>query len=128
MIPMENDHDYRQFVFRMVEARQPEEKPWLQFRETLDTAILGTLSASVDVVVLIIGVSEMLKFSLAEWQGMMLMLGIAAIVGELLGVAGLTIGRVKNGAISPLAAIGTVACFIQMYLLFGKFILLRLQG
>jgi hypothetical protein len=113
---MENGHDYRQLVFRMAEASQPEKKSWTQFRETLDTTILGTLSASVGVVVLTIGVSGMLRFSRAEWQGMMLMLGIAAIVGGMLGVAGLTIGRVRNGAISPLAALGTVACFIQMFL------------
>jgi hypothetical protein len=125
---MENDRDYRQFVFRMVEARQPEEKSWIQFRETLDTTILGTLSASVGVVVLIIGVSGVLRFSRAEWQGTMLMLGIAAIVGETLGVAGLTIGKVRNGAISPLAAFGTVACFILMDLLFGEFVLMHLQG
>ena len=109
---MENDHDYRQFVFRMVEARQPEVESWIRFRETLDTTILGTLSASVGVVVLIIGVSGILRFRRADWQGMMLMLGIAAIVGETLGVAGLTNGRVRNGAISPLSALGTVACFI----------------
>jgi hypothetical protein len=125
---MENDHDYRQFVFRMVEARQPEAKSRIQFRETLDTTILGTLSASIGVVVLIIGVSAILRFSRAEWQGMMLMLGIAAIVGGMLGVAGLTIGRVRNGAISPLAALGTVACFIQMHLVIGEFVLRQLQG
>jgi hypothetical protein len=125
---MENDHDYRQFVFRMVEARQPEAKSRIQFRETLDTTILGTLSASIGVVVLIIGVSAILRFSRAEWQGMMLMLGIAAIVGGMLGVAGLTIGRVRNGAISPLAALGTVACFIQMQLVSGELVLRQLQG
>ena len=38
---MEKDHAYRQFVLRMTEARRPEEKSWIRFQETLETAILG---------------------------------------------------------------------------------------
>jgi hypothetical protein len=128
---MENGHDYRQLVFKMAEASQPEKQSWTQFQETLDTTVLGTLSTSVGVVVLIIGVSGILGFHRAESHNQMLgntMLGIAAIVGEMLGVAGLTIGRVRNGTISPLAALGTVTCLLQMYLFFGEFMLLHLPG
>ena len=114
---MENGNGYRQFVFKMAEASQPEKKSWLQFRETLDTTILGTLSTSIGVVVLIIGISDILGIRRADWHGLKLgnaELGVAAIVGELLGVAGLTVGRVRHGTVSPLAALGTAICLIQM--------------
>ena len=50
---MQDGGDFRQFVFKVAEASQPEQKRWLRFRETLDTTILGTLSTSLGVVVLV---------------------------------------------------------------------------
>jgi hypothetical protein len=117
---MENGRDYRLLVFKMAEASQPERKSTVRFRETLDTTILGTLSTSVGVIVLMIWISGI--------QGFQTVLEVAAIAGEMLGVSGLTIGRLRNGTIAPLAALGTAICLILMYLFFGQFVLVHLQG
>ena len=126
---MENVHDYRQLVFKLADASQPEQKSWLRFRETLDTAILGTLSTSVGVIILIIGISSTLQR--VGWYELVLAypaLGVGAIAGEMLGVGGLMVGRVRNDAVSPLAALGTAICLIQMYLFFVHFVWTHLQG
>jgi hypothetical protein len=112
---MENGRDYRQLVFKMAEASQPEKKSWVRFQETLDTTILGTLSTSVGVIVLIFGIYGILRFprvGLHDPMGVNTFLGIAVIAGEMLGVAGLTIGRLRDGTISPLAALGTAICLV----------------
>jgi hypothetical protein len=119
---MENSHDYRQLVFKMAEASQPEKKSGIQFRETLESTILRILSTSRGIVVLTMGVSGILGSRAAE-------LGIAAIIGEMQGAAGVTIGRARNGTISPLAALGTALNLILiMYLFFGQFVLIHFQG
>jgi hypothetical protein len=128
---MENGRDYRQLVFKMAEASQPEKKSWVRFQETLDTTILGTLSTSVGVIVLIYGIYGVLRFprvGLHEPMGVNAVLGIAALTGEMLGVAGLAIGRLRDGTISPLAAFGTAICLLVMYLFFVQFALAHLQG
>jgi hypothetical protein len=126
---MEQGQDFRQIVFRMAEANQPTKKSWLKFRETLGTMICGTLSTSIGVVVLILGVVGASGFRSASWHdlfhgGFLLSFnyGMASIVGEGLGLAGLAIGKLRDGAISPLSAVGTVVCLAQMYLLFGQFL------
>jgi hypothetical protein len=127
---MENGHDYRQLVFKMAEASQPEMKSWIKFRETIGTAILGTISTSVGVVVLINGVADMLRGRRVESHDPMLLnsaLGAAAVVGAIIGLAGLTLGRVRNSTISPLATLGTAVCLIQIYLSFGQFVMMLLQ-
>jgi hypothetical protein len=77
----------------MAEASQPEKKSSVRFRETLDTIILGTPSTSIGVLVLIIWNSDI--------QGFRTVLGVAALAGEMHGVAGLTIGRLRNGTSHP---------------------------
>jgi hypothetical protein len=128
---MENGRNYHQLVFKMAEASQPDQKSWMRFLETLDTAILGTLSTSVGVIVLIVGISGIVGIQRVGWYDLVVgnpALGVAVIAGEMLGVAGLTIGRVRNGVISPLATLGTAICLIQMYLFFGHFVWAHLHG
>ena len=52
---MQQGQDFRRIVFRMAEASQPHKRRWWKVRETLDTMILGTLSTSVGVVIVIVG-------------------------------------------------------------------------
>ena len=36
--------------------------------------------------------------------------GIAAVIGEFLGLAGILVGRSRNGTISVISIVGTVLC------------------
>jgi hypothetical protein len=130
---MQQSQDYRRIFFRMAEASQPQKRVRLKFRETLDTMILGTLSTSVGVVVLVIGLVGAVGVRRMEWHDLVegtpvpaFSFGIASIVGEGLGLAGLALGRFRGGVISPLSAVGTLVCLCQMCLFFGQFLLLGL--
>lgn len=131
---MQDGGDFRQFVFKMAEANRPEQKRWLRFQETLDTTILGTLSTSLGVVVLVIGLLGSFGIGRLGWHEQVrgkpmpsTTFGLAAIVGEMLGVAGLTLGQMRGRTIPPLSALGTLICLIQMYLVFGQFLFLSLS-
>ena len=51
--------------------------------------------------------------------------GVVAIIGEMLGVAGLTLGQLRGERFAALRT-GTIACLFQMYLFFGQFIFLSI--
>jgi hypothetical protein len=129
---MEDGGEFRQFVFKMAEASRSERKLWHRFRETLDTTILGVLSTSLGLIVLGIGVLG--AIGRIEWHEQVrgrpepsVMLGIVVIVGEILGVAGLALGQMRGGMIPPLCAVGTIVCLVQMYFVFGQFLLSSLR-
>ncbi len=127
---MEKGQDFRQIVFKIAEANQTGKKHWLRFRETLDTAILGTLSTSIGVVLLLAVIAGALGVERNQWRALMdeggvpsFTYGIAAIVGEALGLIGLGLGRLRGAAFSPLSAVGTLVCLIQIYLFFLQFLM-----
>jgi len=123
---MHADQNYLQLLLKLAEANQPSKKRWIKFRETLDTAILGTISTAVGTVALIVvieclatGYKEGLHDRLGPVPDLGIM-GIAVIVGEGLGLAGLALGKLRDGTISPLSAIGTIVGLIGLY--FGQFV------
>lgn len=123
---MQDRGDLRQFVFKVAAASRQDKKRWRRFRETLDTAILGTLSASLGVVVLVVGVLGMMGVAHIGWGEQLRgqpqlspILPILVSIGEVLGLAGLAFGRIRRGTISPLCAAGTIVCLIPMFLHFG---------
>lgn len=131
---MQEGGEFRQFVLKMADTGRPERKFWDRFRETLDTAILGTLSTTLGVLVIIIGVRDVLGIPRVGWLELvhgrlepLTMLGIVVIVGEILGVAGLAVGQMRGGVIPPLCAVGTIVCLVQMFSVFGQFLLLSLR-
>jgi hypothetical protein len=65
---VEDGGEYRQFFIKMAEASRPDRKRWLRFRETLDTTILGTLSTSMRVVVLMIGLISLFGIGRIGWH------------------------------------------------------------
>jgi hypothetical protein len=98
-------------------------------RESLDTFVLGSLSTSVGVVVLIALISEIRGHHVGGWfeepirsQGghviPSLTCAIAAVAGECLGLAGILLARSRERAISPLATWGTTLCMVHMHILF----------
>jgi hypothetical protein len=126
---MPSDSDYRQLSLKMGQT-SPDRVEWKRiFRESLDTLILGSLSASIGVVVLIAILSGMVGRPVQGWNeppiasgGKYLIptidCGIAAVVGEFLGLAGILVGQVRRGALSPLSMLGTIICLAHMYLFF----------
>jgi hypothetical protein len=129
---MEPGQDYRRIFYRLAEASQAQQKRWLKFRETWDTMILGTLSTSVGVVVLIFAFQGAFGIRSGEWHELWPgapvpspRLAIASVVGEVLGVAGLALGKIRGDVISPLSAVGTIVCLIQIYLFLGQFIIMH---
>jgi ABC-type Fe3+ transport system permease subunit len=112
--PMQDGVDFRQFMYKVSEASQPDEKNWLRFRETLATAILGTLSNFAVVVVLIIFLRTGVNWNQPLER---LVPSSVAISGELLGVSGVSLGRWRGGTVSPLSAAGTIASLIAMSLI-----------
>jgi type IV secretory pathway VirB2 component (pilin) len=131
---MEQSQDFRKMVFRMAEAAEPKPRRWLKLRESVETMILGTLSTSVGVIVLIVGLQGLLGIQNSQWhdlwQGVPVLsprFAVASIIGEVLGLAGLTLGKIRLSAISPLSAVGTIVCLIQMYLFFAQIIYMQFR-
>ena len=64
---MHDGGDFRQFVCRVAAASRPEKTSWLRFRESVDTMILGTLSTSLGVIVLVLGLLAVLGVGRIGW-------------------------------------------------------------
>ena len=126
---MPSDSENRQLFLRMGQSNPVPEERKKRFRESLDTLILGSLSTSIGIVVMIALLSGMVgrpvqglnKAPIASGGRYLIPnsdCGIAAVVGEFLGLAGMLVGQVRRGAISPLSTLGTVICLSHMYIFF----------
>jgi hypothetical protein len=100
-----------------------------RFRESLDTLILGVLSASIGTVLLIAlfsgvvrppipGRNERAISASALYYNPSKDCAILALIGEGLGLAGLLLARYRHGTISPLSALGTALCLLHIDLFF----------
>jgi hypothetical protein len=81
------------------------------FRESLDTLVLGAVSSSLGVMVLMvmgIGIGGIPARGFLDHTGVW---GLTAAVGEMLGLAGLLLARKRHGVIAPLSLLGTLVCF-----------------
>jgi len=101
----------------------------LLVRESWDSLILGAFSISVGVVVLIAMATGRVGLSPPGWTEPTIAgragdlipkgsLGVAAMIGEFLGLAGIWLARSRHGAISPLSILGTVICLSHFVLFF----------
>jgi hypothetical protein len=126
---MPSDGDYRQLWLKMTQPRPDRAEPKRRLRESLDSLILGSLSTSIGVVAMIALFSGMVGRPVQGWNeapvgsvGRYLIpnatCGIAAVVGEFLGLGGMALAQVRRGAFSPLSTLGTVICLSHMYLFF----------
>jgi hypothetical protein len=135
---MPSDREYRRLSLKMGQSSLArEERKKTSFRESLDTLILGSLSTSIGVVVLIALLSGMVGRPVKGWNETPIAArtqyliptrdcGIAAVVGEILGLAGMLVAKIRRGAISPLSTLGTVISLIHMYLFFVQAALMGL--
>jgi hypothetical protein len=134
---MPSDREYRRLSLKMGQSSLArEERKKTSFRESLDTLILGSLSTAIGVVVLIALLSGMVgrpvegnETPIAAHTKYLIPTkdcGIAAVIGEFLGLAGMLVAKIRRGAISPLSTLGTVISLIHMYLFFVQAALMGL--
>jgi hypothetical protein len=128
---------FRQFLLAMGETTAPERdvKPW--FRETLDTSILGCLSCSVGIIVLIVVISGIVGKRVEDWHKNKPVLNakstpylepsdrcaIAVVAGEALGLTGIALAWIRGRTISLLSILGTIMCLIHIFIFFSSVIL-----
>jgi hypothetical protein len=123
------DVEYRQLVVRLQPRGDPEAGRRPRLRESLDTLLLGALSTSIGVVLLIALASGVARRPIPGWNERAISssasyyipskdCAIAAIVGEGLGVAGILLARYRHGTISLLSTVGTVMSLFHVCLFF----------
>ena len=134
MLPnVESRHD----LFTMQPPRDPAPSRRPRLRESLDTLLLGALSTSIGLVLLIAllrgdrpapgrGWNEKAITGKAPYYVTSKDCGIAAVAGVFLGLAGILRARRRHGTISPLSTLGTVICLGHIYLFFFYIALMEL--
>jgi hypothetical protein len=106
---------------KLFQQAQPPVKPGIRFRETIPTLLIGTLSASLGIVVMWAVVAAILNRPLLEWNhqkpgvsgDFIDLSGLAAfvaLVGLMLGLGGIALSRKRAGMISPTSVFGAVVC------------------
>jgi hypothetical protein len=115
---MSPHREYRHLLLRLGQSSLAREERRLTIRESLDTVVLGALSTAVGILVLMVmraGMRGVLVRGYLEHTGAW---GVAAMIGEFLGLTGLVLARRRNGAIAPLSLVGTVLCLSHFLLFF----------
>ncbi len=126
---MSSEREYRRLVVKMARSSLAREERKRSWRESLDTLILGSLSTSIGIILLIALFSGMAGGHPPRWDRAAVAIhtryliptlacAAAAVVGESLGLAGTLLGRIRHGTTSPLSILGTIICLGQIYLLF----------
>jgi hypothetical protein len=121
---MSPDRLYRQFLLESGKKSEPDPTATPRFQESIDTVILGSLSISVGIVVLIVVISGIAGRPIGDWYHTSryprpsTTCAVAAVVGELLGVAGVALSMFRRRTISRLSAIGIVMCLSHIFLFY----------
>jgi len=108
--------EYRHLLLRMGQSSLAREARKLVVRESLATFILGVLSVSLGVIVLIAlgaGIGGRPAGAYLDHTGAW---GVTAVIGELLGLAGIVLAQKRHGAIAPLSILGTLLCLSHFVL------------
>ena len=123
--------EYRHLLLKLGQSSLAREARGPLVRESWDSFIVGALSLSFGVAVLIALVTGRVGLptpgsmepTIAE-NGRPLIqthfYGITAMIGEFLGLAGILLARSRHGAISPLSLLGTIICLSHFVVFFYK--------
>jgi hypothetical protein len=113
---MSTHREYRHLLLRLGQSSLAREERRLAVRESLDTLVLGVLSTALGLLVLMImgiGVGGVPAREYLDHTGAW---GVAAMLGEFLGLSGIVLAHKRNSAISPLSILGTVLCLSHFVL------------
>jgi hypothetical protein len=120
---------YRQPVLKAEPSSDSQAGRRRPLRESLDTLILGALSTSIGVVLMIVLVTGIARRPIPGWSDRAFSpsasyyvpsrdCAIAAVAGEAAGLAGILLARHRHGTISPLSILGTVMSLLHVYMFF----------
>jgi hypothetical protein len=106
-------------------------------RESLDTLLLGALSTSIGVVLLIVLAAGIARRPIPGWNERAISSAwyyvpskdraILALVGEGLGLAGIMLARYRHGTTSLLSTLGTALSLLHIFLFFLFVALMELR-
>jgi len=97
-----------------------------RFSESAGTVVLGAISFLIGILVLVIAASPLIGIqTFDDWQRNewsngadhrfpSQVVAMAAVAGEVLGLAGLVLGRLRNRTLSPLSLVGFLTCLIYI--------------
>jgi uncharacterized Tic20 family protein len=133
---MSSTNGFRQFLLATGRPIAPDVDARPRLREALDTAILGSLSSLVGIVVLIVAIRGIIGKPVPDWHTEKLiysktfinylepspMCAIAAVLGELMGLAGIALAWSRGRTISLLSALGTTLCLSHIFIFFYHWI------
>jgi hypothetical protein len=129
---MSSESTYRQFLLETEKRIAPQKHAKPRFQESIDTFILGSLSCAVGVVVLIVVLSGIAGRPVRDWYKISrypqpsTTCAVAAVVGELLGVAGIALALFRRRTISPLSTLGTMMCLSHILLFYIHYVVIYL--
>jgi hypothetical protein len=99
----------------------------LTYYETVPTLLLGSLSASLGIVVMAAAIAGILNRPLPDWSvkepnaGSLYYLSLRgaliAILGMLLGIVGIVVSRRRRQIISPVCVLGATTCYLTFIVL-----------
>src|SRR5262249_37296989 len=108
---MSPHREYRHLLLKMGQSSLAREARRWSLGESLDTLVLGALSSSIGVMVVLkvmgVGIGGIPARGYLDNTGLW---GFTAAVGEMLGLAGLLLARKRYGVIAPLSLVGTLLC------------------
>ncbi len=123
------DAEYRRLVPNLRPPGEPRPRRRPRSRESLDALILGTLSMSIGVVLMIALVAGVVRRPFRGWSELVIRSKVSyyipskdcalmALVGVYLGLAGILLVRRRHGTLSPLSVAGTSIGSLHIYLFF----------
>ena len=120
---MPSDREYRRFVLRLVPNSRPKADREMSSRESLDTLMIGVLSTSLGIVIVV-------EFFRQEPSLPTSVFVLITSVGVCLGIAGNLLARGRGRIMSPLSTLGTIVCLVSLALvsILVSMVLLPLVG
>lgn len=120
---MSQESTYRQFLLETERRTAPRQRNVKsRFEESTATRVLGSLSCAVGIVVLIVVLGSIARRPVRDWLRITrypqpsIACAVAAVVGEVLGVAGVAFAWIRRRTISLLSLVGSAMCVLHVLL------------
>jgi uncharacterized Tic20 family protein len=119
---MSQERMYRQFLLETENRIAPQKHAKPRFQESIDTFILGFLACAVGVVVLIVVLFGIAGRPVSDWFKISrypqpsIACAVAAVAGEVLGLAGIALAWIRRRTISLFSTVGSAMCVLNIIL------------